>query len=479
LKRVTATAIGVSAGPWIIPSSALGRGGVAAPSERVSYGYIGCGGHGAGWNFDRVFGCEDAQIIAVCDVDSRHLKAAKAKVDAHYSRRMGKDYNGCAAHDDFRELVNRLDIDVVGIATPDHWHVIPAIMAAKAGKDVICEKPLSLTVVEGRMLSDMIHKTGRVFQTATELRSIDVYLRLAELVRGGVLGQLTHIEVRLPPGNVDSRLIGDARDLFHARTIEAPPKELNYDRWLGQAPWMPYVPARVHGNFRWNLAFSGGVITDWGAHMIDLAQWGHATEVTGPVTVDGQGDLPVSDEVHNTAATFRLHYQFADDLTMTVSAGNGEVDPSRRHVDPVVGRTMNPGIRFEGTNGWIESHGWRGSLRASRREILDAEIDSKTVNMYRPSQIIARTDSFNGGEHRNFVDCVKSRQPCYAPAETAHRTITIAHIGNIAMRLGRKLRWDPSAERFIGDAEADKLLGREQREPWTIANIDSWIDQPG
>jgi predicted dehydrogenase len=295
-------------------------------------------------------------------------------------------------------------------------------------------------------------------------------------VRGGIVGELRHIEVRLPVGNVDSRLGGEARDLFHARSVEAPPPELNYDMWLGQAPQMPYVPARGHGNFRWNLAFSGGVITDWGAHMIDLAQWGHNSEHTGPVTVEGRGDFPPLNAVHNTAPTFSVQYRYADGVTMNVSAGAGELDPRQRHDGPVVGRTPNPGIRFEGTDGWIESHGWRGSLKASRRSMLDAVIDSASVKVYRPSQIIARTDSFNGGEHRNFIDCVKSRQPCYAPAETAHRTITIAHIGNIAMRLGRTLRWNPDTEQFVGDAEADKMLSREQREPWTINNVDSWIE---
>jgi predicted dehydrogenase len=445
----------------------------------VSYGYIGCGGHGAGWNFDHVFRCDDAQIVAVCDVDTRHLRAAQAKVDAHYGPQLGTPYTPCAAHTDFRTLINRKDIDVIGIATPDHWHVIPAIMAARAGKDVICEKPLSLTVAEGRVLCNTIQQAGRIFQTASENRSIDVYIRLAELVRGGVLGKLRHVEVRLPPGNVDSRLIGEARDLFHARTPEPPPPELNYDMWLGQAPWMPYVPARCHGNFRWNRAFSGGVLTDWGAHMIDLAQWGLATETTGPVSIEGQGRFPHPQDVHNTPTDFRIQYQYADGVTLTVSAGAAEPDSTATHDGPVVGRTANPGIRFEGIEGWIESHGWRGSLRASRRSMLDAEVDAGRLDIVRPSEVIARTDSYRGGEHRNFIDCVKSRRPCYAPAETGHRSITVAHIGNIAMQLGRKLQWDAQAERFVGDPEADRLLSRQQREPWTIANIDSWIEQDG
>jgi predicted dehydrogenase len=467
--------VGAVAGPYVLPASALGRDGTVAPSNRVLYGYVGCGNHGAGWNFDQVFRCPDAQIIAVCDVDQNHLGAAKQKVDAHYGGQAGASYKGCTPYGDFRELINRKDIDAVGVATPDHWHVIPAIMAAKAGKDVICEKPLTLTVAEGRVLCDVVKQTNRVFQTASENRSIDTYLRLIELVRGGVIGKLKHIEVRLPQGNTNMRVGGEGRDLFDVRTVETPPKTLSFDMWLGQVPLMPYIPAQNHGNFRWNLAFSGGVITDWGAHMIDLAQWGHNTERTGPVAIEGKGDFPPRDAVHNAAPTFAVHYQYADGVTMTVSAGEGDLDPKQSHKGPVVGRTPNPGIRFEGADGWIESHGWRGSLKASRRAMLDTVIDPAVVKIYRPSEIVARTDGDKGGEHRNFVDCVKSRKPCYAPAETGHRTITIAHIGNIAMQLGRKLRWNPETERFVDDAKADAMLSRKQRAPWTIANIDSWI----
>ena len=466
--RVSAVAAaGAAAAPLVVPSSALGLDDTTAPSNRIIYGYVGCGCHGAGWNIDQVFRCGDAQIIAVCDVDENHVREAKAKVDAHYGQ-------PCTAYGDFRELINRKDLDVVGVATPDHWHVIPAIMAAKAGKDVICEKPLTLTVSEGRILSDVIKQTNRIFQTASENRSLDCYIRLIELVRGGVIGPIKHIEVRLPIGNINSRVGGEARDMFTQHEPETPPETLNYEMWLGQAPKMPYIPARLHGNFRWNLAFSGGVITDWGAHLVDLAQWGHDTEHTGPVTVEGKGDFPPRDAVFNTAPTFEVHYQYADGVTLTVSAGQGDLDPKKSHQGPVVGRTPEPGIRFEGADGWIESHGWRGSLKASRRAMLDVVIDPEKVKIYRPSEIIKRTEG-KGGEHRNFVDCVKSRKPCYAPAETGHRSITIPHIGNIAMQLGRKLRWNAEAERFVDDAEADQMLSRKQREPWTIVNIDAWI----
>ncbi len=476
LRHAAAIAAGAAAAPCVLPASALGRGGAAAPSNRIIYGYIGCGPHGVDWNFEQIYRYADAQIIAVCDVDEVRLAAAKAKVDANYSKQFARAYQGCEAQGDFRDLIRRRDIDVVGIATPDHWHVIPSIMAAKAGKDVICEKPLTLTVAEGRILCDVVERTGRISQTASENRSIDTYIRLVELVRGGAIGTLRHIEVRLPIGNNSVRVRDAAKRLFKEDQPTEPPKTLNYEMWLGQAPWMPYIAGRTHGNFRWNLAFSGGVICDWGAHLIDLAQWAHQSDHSGPATVEGKGDFPPREAVHNTAPTFEVHYQYADGVTLTVSAGQGDLDPHKSYPGtPMVARTEYPGIRFEGADGWIESHNWRGSLKASRRSMLDMVIDPEKVKLYRPSEIVARQDGGKGGEHRNFLDSVKSRQPCYAPFEIGHRSVTIAHIGNIAMMLGRKLRWDPQSERFVDDSEADKMLSRRQREPWTIANVDSWM----
>lgn len=449
LKRTAATAA-VLAAPSVIPASAMGADGTVAPSNRVIYGFIGCGNHGAGWNFDQIFRIPEAQIIAVCDVDRGHMQAAKQRVESHYGKTLGRDYKGCAEHDDFRDLINRKDIDVIDNATPDHWHVIPAIMAAKAGKDVICEKPLTLTVAEGRKLSDVIKQTGRIFQTASENRSIETYIRCIELVRNGRIGKLKHIRVMLPAGN-ESRGVN-----FTQRDEQPVPAGFNYDMWLGQAPKRPYVPARCHGSFRWCLDYSGGRLTDWGAHMIDLAQWGNDTEATGPIEVGGKGEFPPPDSLFNTAESFAIDYVYANGVTMNVSS-------------------KQPGIIFEGSEGWIGFEGWRAPLKASDKKLLDSEIKESEWHAYRPSEIVKRTDFGLGGEHRNFVDCVKSRQRCYAPAETGHRTISVAHIGNIAIQLNRKLKWNPDKEQFVGDDEANALLSRKQREPWTIGNIDSWI----
>ncbi|HPZ82241.1 MAG TPA: Gfo/Idh/MocA family oxidoreductase [Thermogutta sp.] len=474
-RRVLAGLTSVVAVPTLVRASALGLAGLAPASERVTLGLIGCGGHGIGWNLAMVFRHNDAQVIAVCDVDQRHLAAGKQRVDEHYRNVVGEQYRECAAYRDFRDLINRRDIVAIMNVTPDHWHVLPALMASECGKDVLCEKPLTLFVEEGKVLCQTVAKNKTVFQTASENRSIDVYIQLVSLVRAGVIGKLKHIEVRLPMGNTNTRVVGEAKDMFYQSSPQEVPAYLDYDMWLGQAPWMPYIPARLHGNFRWNLAFSGGVLTDWGAHMIDLAQWGHNTERTGPVEVEGRGDFPPRDAVFNTAPTFDLLYRYSDGVTMRVSAGQGDLDPQQVKPDtPLVGRTPSPGIRFEGTDGWIESHNWRGVLRASRSEMLKVEVDPKALGIYIPGEVVAR-DSGRGGEHRNFLDCIKSRQPCYAPAEVGHRTITIAHIGNIAMLLGRKLRWNPDKEEFLGDDEANAMLTRKQREPWTMANVTSWI----
>ena len=454
--KASALAASGLAFPSLIPASALGRNGLAAPSERIRIGLIGCGNHGVYWNLPQIFRCPEVEVVAVCDVDSDHLADGKRVVEAHYGPLHGKDYTPPATYSDFRKLVLRKDLDVVSNHTPDHWHIIPAIMAAKCGKDVICEKPLTLFIAEGQALCKAVADHKRIFQTASENRSIAVFIRLIELVRAGAIGKLQNIKVGIPAGNNNLRLGPQAKDTFDQRQAQPVPKTLDYDTWLGQAPELPYIPARLHGAFRWNLAFSGGVLTDWGAHMIDLAQWGHDTEHTGPVEIEGKGDFPPRDAVFNTAATCEVHYKYADGVTMTVA-------------------TTGPSIRFEGTAGWVQCPGWRADVQASSPEILNLKVDPDKVKIYRPSEIEGPNDGNKGGEHRNFYDCVKSRQPTYAPAEIGHRTISIAHIGNIAMMLGRKLRWDPATETFPEDSEANAMLTRKQREPWTIANIDTWI----
>ncbi|MCX8035487.1 MAG: Gfo/Idh/MocA family oxidoreductase [Candidatus Sumerlaeia bacterium] len=420
----------VLSAPAIIPASALGRAAKAAPSDRITIGFIGTGDHGINRNLKRFLVEPDAMAVAVCDVDTERREKAREMVEQHYAKELAKGaWKGCASYNDFREIIERKDIDAVMISTPDHWHVIPAVMAVRAGKDVECEKPLSLTVHEGRVLADAVAKHNRIFQTSSENRSYECYYRAAELVRNGRIGKLRHIQVTLPRGHSVRPASMDVCD---------PPKGFDYNLWLGQAPEAPYCPARCHWNFRWILDYSGGQLTDWGAHLIDIAQWGNDTELTGPVEVEGTAVFP-KEGLYNTATDFDIHYKYANGVTLTVSASK-------------------PGIRFEGTDGWVGNSGWNQPLEAEPKSILDSKIEPNEIHLYKEPL----------GEQRNFLDCVKSRKPCYAPAEVGHRTITIAHIGHIAITLKRKLRWDPEKEQFIGDNEANAMLRRPMREPWTL-----------
>lgn len=423
--RGAAVAAGAVGFPYFVPCSARGRGGAVAPGNRVTIGMIGVGGHGRGVNLSGFLAQPDAQVLAVCDVDPIQIEKARRQVRDKY----GSD--DCAAYKDFREVLARGDIDAVMISTPDHWHVPISVAAAKAGKDICCEKP-TLTVAEGRVLSDTIGKYKRVFQMSTEDRSIFVYHRMAELVRNGRIGKLHTIHVGLPGG---WRIHGDP---VRGRERQPVPDGFDYDMWLGPASFAPYAPGRCHWNFRWILDYSGGQLTDWGAHIVDTAQWGNDTERTGPVEIEGRGVFP-ADTLYNTATDYRVEYKYANGVTMIITSG--EVH-----------------LRFEGSDGWVGNTGWRGNLEAEPKSILDSVIGPDEIHLYTEP----------GGEHRNFLDCVKSRREPYFPAEIGHRCCTVLHLGNISMLVGRKLRWDPEKEIFPGDAEANRMLSRPMRSPWHL-----------
>jgi predicted dehydrogenase len=421
LKQAAAVGTTGLALPYIVRPSALGKAGTVAASERITMGFIGTGSHGIGMNLKSFLPQPDAQAVAVCDVDPVHLKQGRDTVNKKY------DNTDCATYKDFREVLARSDIDAIMISTPDHWHVPISIAAAKAGKDVECEKP-TLTIAEGRVLCDVMKRYGRVFQWSTEDRSVDVYHRMCELVRNGRIGKVHTIRVELPsgpdtPGNPEPMPV---------------PEGFDYDMWLGPAPWAPYTKDRIHWNFRWILDYSGGQLTDWGAHLLDGAQWGNNTEHTGPVEVEGKG-IFCEEGLYDTAKEYRIEYTYADGVRLIVTSGT-------------------PSLRFEGSEGWIGNRGWRGKLQAEPKSILNSVIGPNEIHLY----------TCKGGEQRNFLDCVKSRKDCYFPPEIGQRCFTIAHIGNISMLLGRKLRWDPEKERFINDEQANRMLSRAMRSPWKL-----------
>ena len=449
-------------GTMLIPASALGRDGNVAANERIAMGLIGCGSHGAGWNFMLMAANPMQQIVAVCDVDQTRMTETQTKAEKTYSGKMGTTYKGCTAHGDFRDLVNRKDVDAVCIVTPDHWHVLMSVFAMKAGKDVICEKP-TLTIEEGQILTAVQKKTQRVYQTASENRSIDSYQYIVNAVRNGHLGELRHIKVLLPPGNTAARSSLTPQEEASRWEPTEQPKGLNYDVWLGPAPVKPYIAARTHHNWRWNFDYSGGVLTDWGAHLLNIAQWANNTDDTGPVEVQGTGDFPPFDAVWNTPATFKINFRYANGVTMEVW-------------------TEVPGIKLEGTKGWILMRGWRREIKdltVSDENLLNLKFE-ESENVGRPECTVSAKGG-KGGEHFDFANCVKSRKLCYYTAECGHRNHTIAHIANISMLLGgAKLNWDPKSEKFQGDRaeEANRhfCATRLQREPWSFANVDSWIN---
>jgi len=421
LKQAGGAALGAVGFPYLVRSSALGKAGTVAASERVTVGFIGTGGHGIAMNLKTFLGQPDAQAVAVCDVDPVNLNKARDLVNDKY------DNTDCNTYKDWRDVIARADIDAVMISTPDHWHVPISIAAAKAGKDVECEKP-TLTIEEGRRLVDVMKRYDRVFQWSTEDRAVDVYHRMCELVRNGRIGKVHTIKVELPAG---PNTPGNPKPM-------PVPKGFDYDMWLGPAPWAPYTKDRCHWNFRWISDYSGGMLTDWGAHLLDGAQWGNNTEHTGPVEVEGKG-VYWKDGLYNTAKEFHLEYAYADGVKLIVNSGT-------------------PSLRFEGSDGWIGNRGWRALLQASSPAILDSVLGPEDIHLY----------TCPGGEQRNFLDCVKSRQACYFPPEIGQRCFTIAHIGNIAMTLGKKLRWDPENERFVDNDEANGMLGRAMRSPWHL-----------
>jgi predicted dehydrogenase len=355
-------------------------------------------------------------------VDRRYIEQGLK----HVRGKFGESFT-CQTTQDWREVVARRDIDAVMISTPDHWHVPMSLAAIRSGKDVICEKP-TLTIAEGRLLADTVKRYGAVFQLSTEDRSIPVYHRMAELVRNGRIGRLKEIHVTLPAGPGNSPEVKP----------QAPPPGLDYDLWLGPAPWAPFCPGQMPFHWRWIRDYSGGMLADWGAHLFDTAQWGNDTERTGPVEIEGTGKRHETG-LYDTFHEYHLEYRYANGVRMRVDSGG-------------------TALRFVGADGWVGNDGWTAAVKASSPEILRSVIGPNELHLFTCPE----------GEHRNFLDCVKSRRDPYFPAEIGHRCCSLAHLGNIAMELGRKLRWDPQAEAFLDDDQANRMRARAQREPWTL-----------
>lgn len=406
LKAAAAT----FAAPYVIPARAFGA------NERVVVGCIGVKNQGSG-NLKRFqqAGCD---IAAICDVDSDVRAAAAKLVEGNMPELFG----------DYRKLLERKDLDSVVITTPDHWHALMTIHACQAGKDVYCEKPLSLTIAEGRRMVQAARENGRTVQTGSQQRSSKEFWTASTLVRNGALGKLQTVLVGIP-GNNHPGPLGPDTD---------PPANLDYDFWLGPAPQKPYNEKRVHYNFRFWWDYSGGQMTNFGAHHLDIAQWALGMDSGGPTSIDGKATFH-PEKVHEVTETCRLTYTYPGGVTVVV--GQGEKD-------------IPGGVTFIGSEGRIFVN--RGKLTSDPADILQQDVTAL------PTQLERSTD-----HTRNFLDCVKSRKLPICDVEVGHRSATVCHLGNIVARLGRGIRWDAEHERVLDDGAAQAMTDKEYRRPWT------------
>jgi predicted dehydrogenase len=427
LRRAAGTAAGVIGFPHIVGSSALGQGGHVAPSERITMGCIGVGWQG-GHNMRQFLGEKDCRIVAICDVDKNHLGSAVNAVNKKYGN------EDCVAYGDFREVIARDDIDAVSLGLPDHWHAVPAIEAARSGKDIFGEKPLSHEFAEGRAMCDAVEKYGRIWQTGSWQRSQAHFRFACELVRNGRIGKVHTIEVGLPSGHADFAGTKGQED------IVPPPAGLDFDMWIGPAPYTPYRRALLHKNWRWVLEYGGGQLMDWVGHHVDIAHWGMGFDRTGPFEIEGTGEYP-ADGLYDSPTKYRLEARYAGDVTMIIAGGHGGI---------------RGGTKWIGDKGWVWVN--RGNrVEAEPKSILDETIGPDEVHLYH-----------SPGHWRDFLDCIKSRKETITPCETAHRSATPGHLGRIAMWLGRKVRFNPETQEIIGDATAGRMLGRACRSPWHL-----------
>jgi predicted dehydrogenase len=450
INKTLVGAVGIAGFPTIVPSSVFGKN---APSNKINVAQIGCGRIARDHDLPGTLQHEIARVIAVCDLDSNRVKDGKKRVDTFYQKKTGKsNYMNTKMYDDHREMLLNKDIDAVIISTPDHWHSQPAIEAALAGKDVYLQKPTSLTIEEGRMLSNIIQKKGTILQVGTQQRSSPQFRIAAELVRNGRIGKVHTVKVGLP---------GDPSG------PEAPamliPQGLNYDMWLGSTPEVAYTEIGVHpqegyGRPGWLRLekYGAGMITGWGQHHYDSAAWGMDTELTGPISVEATAEFPKFG-LWNVHGDFMAKAEYANGITMYTTGGYPN------------------GIRYEGTDGWIFVS--RGSYTASASDPVSKEKSSKALDASDPRILDSKIGENeihlykSDEQHGNWLECIESRKQPISPVEIGHRACSVCLITHISMKLGRKLNWNPDTERFVNDDEANGMLSRPQRKPYGTSNI--------
>lgn len=445
LKTASAAAAAIGF-PTIVPRSVFGQ---MAPSNRINVGAIGVGRISRVHDLPGIWQYDDVRIMAVCDLDANRVEAGKTLINGVYAKKTGKAYDGVTGYHNYHDLLANKDIDAVVISTPDHQHAMAGVAAVRAGKDVYLQKPASLTIAEGRYLSNAVQASGRIVQIGSQQRSTVQFRYAAELVRNGRIGDLKHVEIGLPgdPSGPDAPAM-------------PVPKNLNYDAWLGSTPEVYYTEMRVHPQSGFDRPgwlrceqFGAGMITGWGAHHVDSAHWGMNTEYTGPVEIWGTAEFPTHGlwDVHGK---FLTHAIYANGVTMDISGD------------------FPNGIKFYGTKGWIFVS--RGNetvtasdpaaklkdataLASSDPKIIQSEIGPDEIHLYVSKE-----------QHRNWLDCIRSRQQPISPVEMGHRACSTCLLHHIAMKAKRRLHWDPQMEKFHGDDAANALLSRPQRAPYTF-----------
>ena len=452
-KTGTAAAVASFAAPYLVDSSALGA---YPPSNRINVGVIGTGTRGTP-DMEIFMNNPDVQVTAICDVntsshgyrDPKRLMGrlpALEIVNKYYAdKQRSGSFKGVDAYNDFRQIIQRHDIDAVAIVTPDHWHGVMTIMVAEAGKDIFCQKPLSLTIRQGQEMVKAVRRHKRILQTGSQFRSSPTARLACEMVLNGRIGKLKTIRTYLAFNNRE-----DPGPGWKPMPV---PEGFDYEMWLGPAPKVPYHVDRCIYAFRFGLDYSGGQMTNFGAHSNDIAQWGNGTSLTGPVEIEGlHSKWPPKGSLFTTALEAKLRARYANGVELICESK-----------DPGLG------LRFEGTEGWIELPRFN-AIKTSPESLVDSKIGPDEIRL--PVSIPERTENVYGNyciDHiRNFLNCVKTRAEPVEPVEIGHRTASLCHLGNIALKLMRKLQWDPDREEFPNDDEANQMVSRVLRAPWHL-----------
>jgi predicted dehydrogenase len=450
----------------VLPRTTWANAGPVSASDKITIGVIGWGMMGPA-NTKAFLEQSDCRVVAACDLDKNHLKAAVDTINQKYGN------TDCKAYRDYRELLARDDIDAVMIAIPDQWHAIVATEAANRKKDIYGEKPLARTIAEQQAIVRAVQKNNVIWQTGSWQRSTPAFHKAAEIVRNGLIGTVTHVEVGLPgghhdfPGTVPALLKKLAAASISEKitspvqivpgtpawdvAVTQPPADFDYDRWIGPSKMEPYIEQRVYQNWRWNYNTGGGQLLDWIGHHGDIAHWGLGFDTCGPSEVEGCGDFPAANAVWNTATKYIINCtyrkevtQYPVDVKLTIAGGTAAI--------PM-------GTKWIGTDGWV----WvdRSGFDASNPEW--AKMESLPENQRKVPLIVST-------EHRrNFLDSVRSRKPTIAPVEVAHHSTIPGHLGLISMLVGRKIRWDVGQEQILNDPAASELLTRPYRSPYKLA----------